>query len=71
MSLRVAATRRLVSAEDDDTRKGEAITDAMATRSVKPKADGSDSIALAAIRHRRSFRGHASGAKNHHQTPNM
>lgn len=46
MSLRVAATRRFVSAEDDDTRKGEAITDAMATRSVKPKADGSDSIAL-------------------------
>ena len=71
MSLRVAATRRFVSAADDDTRKGESITDAMATRSVKLKAAGSDSIALAAIRHSRSFRGRASGAKNHHQTPNM
>jgi hypothetical protein len=40
---------------DDENRKGESITDAMATRSVKPKTDGSDSIALAAIRHRRSF----------------
>ena len=65
MSLRVAATRRFVSAADDETRKGESITDAMATRSVKPKADGSDSIALAAIRHRRSFRGRASGAREY------
>ena len=65
MSLRVAAMRRFVSAVDDETRKGEAITDAMATRSVKPKADGSDSIALAAIRHRRSFRGRASGAREY------
>ena len=71
MSLRVAAMRRFVSAADDDTRKGESITDAMATRSVKPKADGSDSIALAAIRHRRSFRGRACGARNHHQSINM
>ncbi len=54
--------RRFVSAVDDENRKGESITDAMATRSVKPKADGSDSIALAAIRHRRSFRGCARGA---------
>ena len=68
MSLRVAATRRFVSAADDETRKGEAITDAMATRSVKPKADGSDSIALAAIRHRRSFRGRASGAREYKPT---
>ena len=45
VSLHVAATRRFVSAADDETRKGEAITDAMATQSVKPKADGSDSIA--------------------------
>jgi hypothetical protein len=64
VSLRDAATRRFVSAADDETRKGESITDAMATRSVKPKADGSVSIALAAIRHCRSFRGRASGAMN-------
>ena len=57
-----------MSAADDDTRKGEAITDAMATRSVKPKADGSDSIALAAISHRRSFRGRASGAREYRST---
>jgi hypothetical protein len=38
--------RRFVSASSDETRKGEAITDAAATQSVMPQADGSDSIAL-------------------------
>ena len=68
MSLRDAATRRFVSAAGDNTRKGESITDAKATRSVKPKAAGSDSIALVAIRHRRSFRGRASGAREYRPT---
>ena len=35
-----------MSASGDETRKGEAITDAAATQSVMPQADGSDSIAL-------------------------
>ena len=35
-----------MSASSDETRKGEAITDAAATQSVMPQADGSDSIAL-------------------------
>ena len=39
-------SRRFVSAASDETRKGEAITDAAATRSVMPQADESDSIAL-------------------------
>ena len=34
-----------VSASSDETRKGEAITDAAATQSVMPQADGSDSRA--------------------------
>ena len=38
--------RRFVSASGEETRKGEAITDAAATQSVMPQADGSDSIAL-------------------------
>ena len=35
-----------MSAAGDETRKGESITDAAATRSVMPQADGSASIAL-------------------------
>ena len=35
-----------MSAAGDETRKGEAITDAAATQSVMPQADGNDSIAL-------------------------
>ena len=35
-----------MSAAGDETRKGEAITNAAATRSVMPQADGNDSIAL-------------------------
>ena len=34
-----------MSGAGDETRKGEAITNAAATRSVMPQADGSDSIA--------------------------
>ena len=45
VSLRVAATRRFVSAADDDTRKGEAEMDAQLRRSLRECADSSVSIA--------------------------
>ena len=45
--------------QGDETRKGETEMDAQPRPSLKVCADIDDSIALVAIRHRRSFRGRA------------
>ena len=68
MSLRVAATRRFVSAAGDDIRKDEMVMAAQPRRSLLVCADSTVSIARAAIRHRRSFRGRARGAREYKPT---
>ena len=59
--FRDGSKSRFVSAASDDTRKGETEMDAPPRHSLRVRADSDVSIALAAIRHRRSFRGRASG----------
>ena len=69
VSLRDGPKSRFVSAASDDTRKGETKKNAPLRRSLKVRADSDVSIALAAIRHRRSFRGRAKGAMQHDAQP--